>query len=66
MALPKPPQWAVRLLQRIYPTEVLEEVEGDLHEAFVWRHETRGSAYAKRKYICEAVCFANCSLGLLP
>ncbi|MEC7755737.1 MAG: ABC transporter permease [Bacteroidota bacterium] len=53
MALPKPPQWAVRLLQRICPTEVLEEVEGDLHEAFVWRHETRGSAYAKRKYIWE-------------
>lgn len=54
MALPSsPPSWAVRLLQRICPDDMIEEVEGDLHEAFLWRAKEKGHGYAKRKYIWE-------------
>lgn len=48
-----PPNWALRLLQYVCPTDLVEEVEGDLYEAFQWRAEEKGIAYARRKYIYE-------------
>lgn len=48
-----PPKWALRLLQRVCPTDLVEEVEGDLYEAFQWRATEKGLSYARRKYIFE-------------
>lgn len=48
-----PPLWALKLLHRICPDDLMEEVEGDLYEAFLWRRAEKGSFYAKRKYIWE-------------
>lgn len=50
-----PPKWADRLIERICPEEYLEEVQGDLHEAFHWRAEARGRGYARRKFLWEAI-----------
>lgn len=51
----KPPKWADWLVEKICPDEYLEEVQGDLHEAFYWREETRGLSYARRKFYLEAL-----------
>lgn len=48
-----PPKWALRLLQYVCPTDLVEEVEGDLYEAFQWRIAEKGHSYARRKYIFE-------------
>lgn len=48
-----PTRWALRLLQAICPPDLVEEVEGDLYEAFQWRAEEKGLSYARRKYIYE-------------
>ncbi len=51
----QPPKWADNLLQRICREDLLEEIQGDLHESFYWRAETRGNGYAKRQFIKEAL-----------
>lgn len=51
----RPPKWADWLIEKICPDEYLEEVQGDLHEAFYWREETRGLPYARRKFYLEAL-----------
>lgn len=48
-----PPQWALYLLQKVCPEDLMEEVEGDLYEAFQWRANEKGQSYARRKYIFE-------------
>jgi len=48
-----PPKWALRLLHRICPTDLIEEVEGDLYEAYQWRIEEMGVGHAQRRYIFE-------------
>ncbi len=48
-----PPKWALSILQRICPPDLIEEVEGDLFEAFQWRVNEKGLSYARRKYIFE-------------
>ncbi len=50
-----PPYWALRLLQYVCPTDLVEEVEGDLYEAFQWRATEKGVSYARRKYIFEVI-----------
>ncbi|MFY0593635.1 ABC transporter permease [Roseivirga sp.] len=50
-----PPKWALHLLQYICPTDLVEEVEGDLYEAYQWRIAEKGQAYAQRKYIFEVL-----------
>lgn len=50
-----PPKWADKLLQRICREDLLEEIQGDLHESFYWRSSTRGSSYAKRQFIKETL-----------
>ncbi len=53
-----PPSWALKLLQKVCPDYLLEEVEGDLYEAFQWRAEEKGLDYARRKYVFEVIrCF---------
>ncbi len=51
----RPPKWADWLIERICPNEYLEEFQGDLHEAFYWREETKGTNYARRKFYIEAL-----------
>lgn len=48
-----PPTWAVNLLGKILPPDLVDEVEGDLYEAFQWRASERGIGYARRKYLTE-------------
>ena len=50
-----PPSWALRLLQSICPSDLIEEIEGDLYEAFQWRIEKKGIKYARRHYITEVL-----------
>ncbi|KYG83235.1 ABC transporter permease [Roseivirga echinicomitans] len=50
-----PPRWALRLLQEVCPSDIAEEVEGDLFEAYQWRLAEKGQNYAKRKYIFEVL-----------
>ena len=55
MAFRSPPQWALSLLQHVCPPDLIEEVEGDLYEAYQWRISERGLLYARRKYIWEVM-----------
>ncbi|MEM7299246.1 MAG: permease prefix domain 2-containing transporter, partial [Bacteroidota bacterium] len=50
-----PPKWADKLLQRICREDLLEEIQGDLHESFYWRAETKGKGFAKRQFIFETL-----------
>lgn len=50
----RPPKWADWLVEKICPAEYLEEVQGDLYEAFYWREENKGLPYARRKFYLEA------------
>lgn len=54
MAGIEPPKWADRLVEMFCPTEYLEEVQGDLHEAFYLRAEDKSIGHAKRRFIFEA------------
>lgn len=49
-----PPKWADWFIEKICPEKYLEEVQGDLHEAFYWRAEAKGLGYARRKFYMEA------------
>ncbi|MEO9805756.1 MAG: FtsX-like permease family protein [Reichenbachiella sp.] len=49
----KPPTWANRLLEKICPDDLLEEIQGDLFEAFEWRSEIKSLRYARRKFCLE-------------
>lgn len=50
-----PPKWALAVLQKVCPPDLIEEVEGDLYEAYQWRTAERGASYAHRKYIFEVL-----------
>ena len=55
MLLNKPPKWVDKLLVRLCPKDLLEEIQGDLHEAFQWRCEERSLGYARRKFLWEVL-----------
>ncbi|MEO9485783.1 MAG: FtsX-like permease family protein [Ekhidna sp.] len=50
-----PPKWADKLLRRICREDLLEEIQGDLHESFYWRMDTKGKRFAKRQFIKETL-----------
>ncbi|MEO9870244.1 FtsX-like permease family protein [Ekhidna sp.] len=52
---PNPPKWADRLLQQICREDLLEEIQGDLHESFYWRVDTKGKGFAQRQFIKETL-----------
>lgn len=58
---PKPPSWADYLLEKFYRGDKLEEVQGDLHESFLWRLEENGPSYAKRHFVKEMLLSARIS-----
>ena len=49
----EPPRWADRLLEKLCRSDYLEEIQGDLHESFYWRLESKGSFYARRHFVKE-------------
>ncbi len=55
MSLSDPPKWADRLLEWLCPASLLEEVQGDLHEAFHWRLKQRGPFLARWLFVMEAI-----------
>ena len=54
---PLPPRWALRLLQWYCNPELLEEIQGDLYEAFADRTAQRGLHYARILYIRDVLAF---------
>ncbi|WP_436517385.1 ABC transporter permease [Ekhidna sp. To15] len=50
-----PPKWADWLIQRLCVPHMLEEIQGDLHEAFYWRAKKRGLVRARLLFIFEVI-----------
>ncbi|MEL6676864.1 MAG: ABC transporter permease [Bacteroidota bacterium] len=53
--IPQPPRWADRLLSWFCRPELLEEIQGDLHELFELRCQEKGPGRAKLGFIWD-VC----------
>jgi putative ABC transport system permease protein len=56
---PLPPRWADRLLTWLSPPELLEEVQGDLHELFAERVREAGVRVARRQYWLDVLGFGR-------
>ncbi|MCB0565320.1 MAG: ABC transporter permease [Phaeodactylibacter sp.] len=54
-----PPAWARRLLHWYCPESLLEEIEGDLLEAFQLNLEKKGPRAARRQYVLDGARFFN-------
>jgi len=50
---PTPPRWADWLIEQLLHGVALEEIQGDLHESFLWRLEDRGPRHAQLHFIKE-------------
>lgn len=50
-----PPQWADKLLNYFCRADYVDEILGDLHEAFYWRIETTNVKKARRRFAWEVV-----------
>jgi hypothetical protein len=48
---PQPPRWATRLLQAFCAPHLLEEIQGDLEEEFVYQAQRTGLRRARLDYI---------------
>ena len=57
-----PPRWANRLLEWFCDHNCLEEIQGDLHEAFYQRAKERGYLYARNKYALDIIRFLKPSV----
>lgn len=55
MSMSSPPKWADWLIRRLCAPHLLEEVQGDLHEAFYWRAKQRGISRARWLFIFEVI-----------
>lgn len=53
----QPPRWANRLLAWFCDDALLEEIQGDLHEAFCHQAKQRGYRYARNRYILDVIRF---------
>ncbi|MCG8306533.1 MAG: ABC transporter permease [Cytophagales bacterium] len=54
-----PPQWAVRFLEWYCASELLDEIQGDLYEAFYIRAEKHGLQKARHLFIKEVFLFCK-------
>ncbi|MEL7122405.1 MAG: FtsX-like permease family protein [Bacteroidota bacterium] len=54
---PNPPKWANRFLIWFCSEELLEEIQGDLYEAFYFRSKQKGLRFARRKFILDVLQF---------
>ena len=52
-----PPAWADKLLARLCPPELLEEMQGDLHERYAERVQLLGVQAARRQYWRDVLGF---------
>jgi putative ABC transport system permease protein len=50
-----PPKWANRFLEWYCRPELLEEIQGDIHEVFDKRHQTRGISAARRGFVWDVL-----------
>lgn len=55
MSKANPPKWADWLIEKCCASHLVEEVQGDLHEAFYWRLEEKGAGKAKWYFVFEAL-----------
>ncbi|MEQ9300111.1 MAG: FtsX-like permease family protein [Cyclobacteriaceae bacterium] len=55
MSVAEPPKWINRLLEKYCAPSELEEVQGDLYEAYQWRLAERGKWRANWLFIIEAL-----------
>ncbi|GAB3494847.1 ABC transporter permease [Spirosoma knui] len=55
----QPPDWANRLLARFIPSDLLEELLGDLHEQFEQQVAEVGAAKARQLYVLEVLKFCR-------
>ena len=54
MSNSNPPKWADWLIDKLCTAHDSEEIQGDLHEAFLWRAKTKGLRKANLLFIWEA------------
>ncbi len=54
---PRPPSWATRFLSWYCRPDLLEDLEGDLHECFFRNCQARGSSYANFIYVLDVIKF---------
>ncbi|HEX8530515.1 MAG TPA: permease prefix domain 2-containing transporter, partial [Cytophagales bacterium] len=54
---PMPPAGADRLLAWLCPPELLEEMQGDLHERYQEHRRERGETFARRQYWLDVLGF---------
>ncbi|MEM6344566.1 MAG: FtsX-like permease family protein [Bacteroidota bacterium] len=55
--LPQPPKWATSFLEYFVAEELIEEIQGDLFEAYQYRVKTRSIKYARNQYILDVFRF---------
>lgn len=55
--IPDPPKWADRFLIWFCSEELLEEIQGDLYEAYQYRYTRYGHSKAKRLFIADVFRF---------
>ena len=55
MSTHNPPKWADWVIEQLCAPHLLEEVQGDLHEAFNWRVQERGHTRARWLFIFEVI-----------
>lgn len=55
MSPPQPPRWADRFLAWYCRSELLEEIQGDVHELFAKRCKTRGVGVARRRFVWDVL-----------
>ncbi|WP_424961841.1 FtsX-like permease family protein [Ekhidna sp.] len=55
MSGPNPPKWADWLVEKCCADHLVEEVQGDLHEAFFWRVQEKGLTKARWHFILETI-----------
>ncbi|WP_420575805.1 FtsX-like permease family protein [Ekhidna sp.] len=55
MSGPNPPKWADWLVEKCCADHLVEEVQGDLHEAFCWRVQEKGLTKARWHFILETM-----------
>ncbi|MEL7341871.1 MAG: permease prefix domain 2-containing transporter, partial [Bacteroidota bacterium] len=54
---PNPPRWAARFLEYFVAEELIEEIQGDLLEAYQYRAQKHGCRQANRQYVLDVIRF---------
>jgi putative ABC transport system permease protein len=57
--IPTPPAWMDYVLEKFLPPQMLEDVQGDLHEVFARQAKERGQAQAKRAYLLAVLPYVK-------